>query len=365
MAKIAEAVALGSMRECRKQVVSAFKAIQRKYKDIWLGSSLLHIACQEGYPAMVNFILDPKNHSVFDDIELDMNAMNDRRRSALILCFTPPIATHLGITNGINEECMPIPSKPEDVETASDWVKPGGPRQRELCVSLLISYGANVNFRDYHDYTPLHYACMWGWPSTVKMLIDAGANLQDTNFQGRTPLMLAVEFGNESVVEMLLRLPGVYANGADADGNSSLLLAAEQGENGNEICRMLLRCGADPNTENRKGKYALIIACQQQNLQLVFDLLDNKAQRKGEAFALLDKDKMAVLHKRLQEEEKQAALEAARLQKEREERAEDGGVDMAYSGYKKRSPYGCWVQFNDKRGRGYFYYNYVSTKLTY
>lgn len=312
---------------------------------------------------MVSLILDPKNHSVFDDIELDLNILNDRRRTPLLLCFTPPTATYLGLRNGISDECMPIPSKPEDIEIPSDWIKPGGPRQRELCVAQLLAYGANVNIRDYHDYTPLHYACMWGWASTVKLLIDAGANVNDTNFQGRTPLMLAIEFGNASVVELLLRIKDVFANGVDADGNTCLILAAEHGESGNDMCRMLLRCGADPNTENRKGKSPLLLACQLQNLQLVFDLLDNKVQRKGEAFALLEKDKMVILHRRLQEEERQAALEAAKLQKEREQRAEDGGVDMAYSGYKKRSPWGCWVQYNDKRGRGIFYYNYVKCFL--
>ncbi len=37
----------------------------------------------------------------------------------------------------------------------------------------------------------------------------------------------------------------------------------------------------------------------------------------------------------------------------------EGGIDVLASGYRKRSPWGQWVQYNDKRGRGVFYYNVV------
>lgn len=35
-------------------------------------------------------------------------------------------------------------------------------------------------------------------------------------------------------------------------------------------------------------------------------------------------------------------------------------VDILGSGFKKKSPWGQWVQYKDKRGRGIFYYNVVS-----
>ena len=35
-------------------------------------------------------------------------------------------------------------------------------------------------------------------------------------------------------------------------------------------------------------------------------------------------------------------------------------MNMAYAGYTKRNPHGHWTQYSDKRGRGIFYYNYVS-----
>jgi hypothetical protein len=43
----------------------------------------LHIVCQEGYASMLTFIMDPKNHSEFDDIEVDIDCLNDRKRTPL------------------------------------------------------------------------------------------------------------------------------------------------------------------------------------------------------------------------------------------------------------------------------------------
>ena len=42
---------------------------------------------------------------------------------------------------------------------------------------------------------------------------------------------------------------------------------------------------------------------------------------------------------------------------------QDGGVDVLSGGLRKKSPWGQWVQYNDKRGRGVFYYNVVSATL--
>lgn len=51
---------------------------------------------------------------------------------------------------------------PAELENVVDWVKPGGPRSREACVKALVNHGASVTDRDFHDFTVLHYAAMWG-----------------------------------------------------------------------------------------------------------------------------------------------------------------------------------------------------------
>ena len=57
------------------------------------------------------------------------------------------------------------PGVPE--QQSRDFLKPGGPNARQELVNIVISHGANVNEKDYQEYTPLHYACMWGWVNSV------------------------------------------------------------------------------------------------------------------------------------------------------------------------------------------------------
>ncbi len=94
---------------------------------------------------MLEFMVDPKSHSEFDEEVLDINILNDRGRSALMLCFTPPIATQSSILNGIDiikvkdddgDEAandyvvMPTLVRPEGIETMAEWIKPGGVSER-------------------------------------------------------------------------------------------------------------------------------------------------------------------------------------------------------------------------------------------
>lgn len=93
---------------------------------------------------MLEFILDPKNHSEFDDVVVDIDILNERNRTPLFMVFTPPTGTFMGLTFGLDENCNPNAQKPDGVETLSDWIKPGGPKQREAIVDILIAHGANV-----------------------------------------------------------------------------------------------------------------------------------------------------------------------------------------------------------------------------
>jgi hypothetical protein len=55
-----------------------------------------------------------------------------------------------------------LSEKPEEIEQAIDWCKPGGPRSRENCVKLLVEHRASVHEVDYQGFTVLHFAAMWG-----------------------------------------------------------------------------------------------------------------------------------------------------------------------------------------------------------
>lgn len=58
--------------------------------------------------------------------------------------------------------------RPDGLEVSADWIKPGTSTQREKCISILLNQGVNPNEVDFHNFTPLHYATMYGWIDTVK-----------------------------------------------------------------------------------------------------------------------------------------------------------------------------------------------------
>lgn len=72
--------------------------------------------------------------------------------------------------------------------------------------SFLIKSGANVNKRSSHQYTPLHWAALFGHAGLAELLFRNGADLNAQEDQGNTPLMLAVTRNHFNMVYVLLML---------------------------------------------------------------------------------------------------------------------------------------------------------------
>ena len=238
--------------------------------------------------------------------------------------------------------------RPEDIEVITDWIKPGGPKARERCVRLLIRHGANVNAKDFHDYTCLHYAAMWGWASSAKMLLDGGADVNAITLTGRTPLMLAVEFRNDVLAEVLAFHPKIRIDALDADGNCALHIAIEGGDDCLKIAESLLKAGADPNMMNHRRRTPLHMACGAQNQAQVTLLLDHKAQRRASAFMLLEGEIAKLAQARLHEEEREAREAAEKAEKLKAQMAMQG-LDMGST--RDSNPYGKWVEYIEKRDK--------------
>jgi hypothetical protein len=172
-------------------------------------------------------------------------------------------------------------------------------------------------------------------------------------------------------------------NDYDAEGTTALLLAMEQGDNGNGLAMMelLLRNGADPNlipsiSKSSVGNSAgaasislpassrdpLHVACEANSLRQVMLLLDHKVQRKGAELVLLKGAVADAVRQRLKNEEAAAKAEYDRLEKERELSAITGAAMSGgrMHGYKNKSPWGQWVEYRDKRDGNPFYYNLVT-----
>ena len=225
--KVANAIQQGNMRELRNQVVGNFKAINRQFKQTLGGNSLLHLMCQEGYYEMLEFLFNPVNHPERDHVPLEVNMKNNKNRSPLLMCFTPPSKTFLGLKYGVKPDGNCNSERPDGIEVMSDWILPGGPNQREKCIQILINNGANPNFVDHHSFYPIHYASMYGWASVVKFLIERGADGNAQTIVGKTPLMYAIEYQYESVVQYLTTWSEIAVNLTDSDGITALLMAID------------------------------------------------------------------------------------------------------------------------------------------
>ena len=81
-------------------------------------------------------------------------------------------------------------------------------------VKRLIDNGADVNFRDDYDYTPLHWAVREGYMDIVQLLVANGADINAIGMYrwgGKTPLHQAVIYGHKAIEKYLI------AHGADVN----------------------------------------------------------------------------------------------------------------------------------------------------
>jgi len=67
---------------------------------------------------------------------------------------------------------------------------------------LLLSHGADVNFRDYTGWTPLYCAALYGQLKFARMLLEHGAEIDVGDEE--TPLFVASKYGYVDVVRLLL-----------------------------------------------------------------------------------------------------------------------------------------------------------------
>ncbi len=266
-AKLAEAILMGNMRELRNQVIINYKTINRHYKEPYLQNTLLHFVCQEGYLEMLKFMLDDSTHSEFDETVLEISATNVKFRIPLHHCFMPSAMTFCGQTFGVEIDGSAKSERPDGIEVASDWVQPGGRKEREECIAMLIAKGADVNQNDYHNFYAIHYATIYGWEKTVRALIVANADVNAQTIVGKSALMFAVEYKRYNILEMLAANPKTNIDAADCDGVTALFMAVDVGDH--RAVEILLKNNADTNVTTHDRRYPLKVSCKANDAEMV------------------------------------------------------------------------------------------------
>jgi ankyrin repeat protein len=154
-------------------------------------------------------------------------------------------------------------------------------------VEVLIKAGADVNYvvEDADKLTPLHAAVDGGNSETVRILIEAGADVNAVDSDNMTPLYIAARKGSIEKVNLLINADA-DVDIADIDGMTPLSVASKKGHD--IIVKALVKAGADVYIKNTKGKNALNKATN----ELVIKLLKGaKTKKELEVLNLIMKGK--------------------------------------------------------------------------
>lgn len=127
-------------------------------------------------------------------------------------------------------------------------------------VEVLLEYGATPNSRDKYGETPVWVAAQKGMVEIVQMLVLAGADPHTVDDRGESPFWMAAALGKRETALFLVQKCGADPNTRNPRGETPLYYAASRGEA--ERVRMLVRdLGAGPNTRNNRGQSAVAAAC--------------------------------------------------------------------------------------------------------
>ena len=151
-------------------------------------------------------------------------------------------------------------------------------------VRALLESGEDVNKRDSHGRTALHFAAYCDRPVTLKVLIEAGADVNEPDGNGATPLLWAVYTNNVMIVMELIdagadvnlehRKP--HETDPELEGSTPLHMAVQYGYEGCVVA--LIRGGADIHRRTNMGMTSLKYAIDK-NFEKIVNLLRHLGAR--------------------------------------------------------------------------------------
>ena len=136
----------------------------------------------------------------------------------------------------------------------------------------LLAAGADVNIPDRAADTPYYVAALARHAELTGILLDAGADRVGTKAYGGTPLIAIAERGWVDVAREILKRPRIPVDHVNNLGWTALIEAiilGRGGPNHQEIVRMLLAYGANPNIPDGQRRSPLTLARERGYTEIV------------------------------------------------------------------------------------------------
>ena len=126
-------------------------------------------------------------------------------------------------------------------------------------VGELIGRGGNVNAKDLIQDSAFLYAGAEGFNDVLRLTLAAGADVASTNRYGGTALIPASEHGHVETVRILLAagVPVNHVNNLGWTALQAAVLLNNGGPRQQDVVRLLLEVGGDPNLRDPQGRTAL------------------------------------------------------------------------------------------------------------
>ena len=215
------------------------------------GYTPLHLAVIAGNKPVIKYLISRG---------ADVNAVDNERHSALhwaIVCGeldALDLLHNAGANPGLPDNHGALP-----IHYAVQMCSPGhNTKDKEMVCQLglkkLLSWKVDINVKDKEGRDPLLWAASAGSLFAIKVLISHGASVTSEDKDGLTSLHCAASRGHSQCLMSLIKEYKADPNVIDCNGCTALFYAVTLGHVSS--VDLLLRAGAQPNKQDRKGRTA-------------------------------------------------------------------------------------------------------------
>jgi ankyrin repeat protein len=187
--------------ESRSPILSAIKTCAVKTVELLLSTEKINL--NKVYPSggiKNGSEYSPLSFLVMDAMTGDIKQFLEQKKQISALIEAYETNEKNGVTSDLldKEGYEELKKSLVDIET----VEAGVVKMRRDIFNLMISYGADLNFKDNFGRTAVFYV---NDSNFIDLLESAGANIFEVDNKGNTPLVFAIKNGNVEVVENLFK----------------------------------------------------------------------------------------------------------------------------------------------------------------